>query len=78
MIRLHNDPEAALSRGEQSLLRDKSETRAAQMRAIIAAIGKSIQLTNGCHSGFARPIADAVLFQGVNVQDKRTGFGQRF
>ena len=42
MIEIHNDSEAALSDGEQALLPDKFESLAAQMRAVAAAIGKTV------------------------------------
>jgi 3-deoxy-7-phosphoheptulonate synthase len=42
MIEVHNDPEAALSDGEQAMLPEKFETLVAQMRAVAAAIGKQI------------------------------------
>jgi 3-deoxy-7-phosphoheptulonate synthase len=42
MIEVHNDPEAALSDGEQAMLPDKFEGIVAQMRAVAAAIGKTI------------------------------------
>jgi 3-deoxy-7-phosphoheptulonate synthase len=42
MIEVHNNPEAALSDGEQAMLPEKFETLVAQMRAVAAAIGKQI------------------------------------
>ena len=42
MIEVHNDPEAALSDGEQAMLPDKFEALVGQMRAVAAAIGKQI------------------------------------
>ncbi len=42
MIEVHNDPEAALSDGEQAMLPDKFEKLVAQMRAVAEAIGKEI------------------------------------
>jgi 3-deoxy-7-phosphoheptulonate synthase len=42
MIEVHNNPEAALSDGEQAMLPEKFETLVAQMRAVAAAIGREI------------------------------------
>jgi len=42
MIEVHNDPEAALSDGEQAMLPEKFEQIVKQMRAVAAAIGKVI------------------------------------
>jgi 3-deoxy-7-phosphoheptulonate synthase len=42
MVEVHNDPEAALSDGEQSLLPDKFESLVTQMRAVAVAIGKTV------------------------------------
>jgi 3-deoxy-7-phosphoheptulonate synthase len=42
MLEVHNDPEHALSDGEQAMLPDKFEALVKQMRAIAAAIGKEI------------------------------------
>ena len=42
MIEVHNDPEAALSDGEQAMLPEKFEQIVKQMRAVAAAIGKEI------------------------------------
>ena len=42
MMEVHNNPEAALSDGEQSMLPDDFEVLVGQMRAVAAAIGKSI------------------------------------
>jgi 3-deoxy-7-phosphoheptulonate synthase len=42
MIEVHNDPEAALSDGEQAMLPAQFETLVGQMRAVAAAIGKEI------------------------------------
>jgi 3-deoxy-7-phosphoheptulonate synthase len=42
MIEVHNDPEAALSDGEQAMLPEKFDTLVTQMRAVAAAIGKTI------------------------------------
>ena len=42
MMEVHHNPEAALSDGEQSMLPDAFEALVAQMRAVAAAIGKSI------------------------------------
>ncbi len=42
MIEVHNDPEAALSDGEQAMLPEKFEQIVTQMRAVAAAIGKEI------------------------------------
>jgi 3-deoxy-7-phosphoheptulonate synthase len=42
MIEVHNDPEAALSDGEQAMLPDQFEGIVKQMRAVAAAIGKTI------------------------------------
>jgi 3-deoxy-7-phosphoheptulonate synthase len=40
MLEVHNDPEHALSNGDQAMLPDKFEKLVAQMRAIAEAIGK--------------------------------------
>ena len=42
MIEVHNDPEAALSDGEQAMLPEQFEALVKQMRAVAAAIGKAI------------------------------------
>jgi 3-deoxy-7-phosphoheptulonate synthase len=42
MIEVHNDPESALSDGDQAMLPDKFEKLVGQMRAVAAAIGKEI------------------------------------
>jgi 3-deoxy-7-phosphoheptulonate synthase len=42
MIEVHNDPEAALSDGDQAMLPEKFEQLVTQMRAVAAAIGKQI------------------------------------
>ena len=42
MIEVHNDPEAALSDGDQAMLPGQFEALVAQMRAVAAAIGKTI------------------------------------
>ncbi len=42
MVEVHNNPESALSDGEQSLLPEKFKALVAQMRAVAAAIGKQI------------------------------------
>jgi 3-deoxy-7-phosphoheptulonate synthase len=42
MMEVHHNPEAALSDGEQSMLPDDFEALVAQMRAVAAAIGKTI------------------------------------
>ena len=42
MLEVHNNPEAALSDGEQAMLPDKFEALVGQMRAVAAAIGKQI------------------------------------
>ncbi|HUJ10963.1 MAG TPA: 3-deoxy-7-phosphoheptulonate synthase [Verrucomicrobiae bacterium] len=42
MMEVHNNPEAALSDGEQSMLPDDFESLVGQMRAVAAAIGKAI------------------------------------
>jgi len=42
MLEVHNDPESALSDGEQALLPDKFEALVTQMRAVAAAVGKQI------------------------------------
>jgi 3-deoxy-7-phosphoheptulonate synthase len=42
MLEVHNDPEVALSDGEQALLPDRFESLVGQMRAVAAAIGKTI------------------------------------
>src|SRR5437870_143689 len=42
MIEVHNDPESALSDGDQAMLPDKFEQIVKQMRAVAAAIGKEI------------------------------------
>jgi 3-deoxy-7-phosphoheptulonate synthase len=42
MLEVHNDPEAALSDGEQSLLPDRFEALVTQMRAVAVAIGKTV------------------------------------
>jgi 3-deoxy-7-phosphoheptulonate synthase len=42
MVEVHNDPEAALSDGEQAMLPAQFEALVGQMRAVAAAIGKEI------------------------------------
>jgi len=42
MIEVHNDPESALSDGDQAMLPEKCEQIVKQMRAVAAAIGKEI------------------------------------
>jgi 3-deoxy-7-phosphoheptulonate synthase len=41
-MEVHNDPEHALSDGEQAMLPEKFEKIVAQMRAVALAIGKEI------------------------------------
>jgi 3-deoxy-7-phosphoheptulonate synthase len=42
MLEVHNEPEAALSDGEQAMLPDKFDALVKQMRAVATAIGKEI------------------------------------
>jgi len=42
MLEVHNEPEAALSDGEQAMLPDKFDALVKQMRAVATAIGKEM------------------------------------